>query len=198
MRGFFCSCAVRVYNWSFTGGFAVSTDSAASIQAPLLLLEKTPILVETMLRDLPGDVLQWKPAADRWSISEVLAHLVHAELVFCGRVRRFVAEESPALEVFEQPDPAGPKAYSRGAAGEHLAEFAGARRAAVALLRSLPGFAGARTAQHSAIGHITLSQMMNEWASHDLGHLRQIAELYRARVFYPHAGPFQKYSNPKP
>jgi hypothetical protein len=178
--------------------FTVSTDSAASIQASLSLLEKTPILFETMLRDLPRDVLQWKPAADRWSISEVLAHLAHAEQVFSSRVRRFVSEESPALEVFKQPDPAGPKAYSKGVAGEHLAEFTGARRAAIALLRSLPESAGARTAQHSAIGHITLSQMMNEWASHDLGHLRQVAELYRARAFYPHAGPFQKYSDPKP
>lgn len=180
----------------------MSTDSAASMQAPfqapLSLLEKTPFLLETMLRDLPVEVLQWKPAADRWSISEVLAHLAHAEQVFSSRVRRFVAEESPALEAFEQPDPKGSKAYSRGAAGEHLAEFVDSRRASVALLRGLAASAGARTAQHSAIGHITLSQMMNEWASHDLGHLRQAAELYRARTFYPHAGPFQKYSNPKP
>ncbi len=26
---------------------------------------------------------------------------------------------------------------------------------------------------------------MNEWAFHDLGHIRQIAELYRAHAFYP-------------
>jgi hypothetical protein len=48
------------------------------------------------------------------------------------------------------------------------------------------------------LGNITLHQMLSEWASHDLGHLRQIAELYRARAFHPYAGPFQKYSNPKP
>jgi hypothetical protein len=40
--------------------------------------------------------------------------------------------------------------------------------------------------------------MLHELANHDLGHLRQIAELDRAHSFYPHAGPFQKYSNPKP
>jgi hypothetical protein len=48
------------------------------------------------------------------------------------------------------------------------------------------------------MGTITLSQMLHELANHDLGHIRQIAELYRARAFYPNAGPFQKYSNPKP
>jgi len=48
------------------------------------------------------------------------------------------------------------------------------------------------------LGEITLHQMLSEWASHDLGHLRQIAELYRAHAFHPYVGPFQKYSNPKP
>jgi hypothetical protein len=43
-----------------------------------------------------------------------------------------------------------------------------------------------------------LSEMLNEWANHDLGHIRQIAELYRARAFHPHSGPFMKYSNPQP
>jgi len=39
---------------------------------------------------------------------------------------------------------------------------------------------------------------MNEWAFHDLGHIRQIAELYRTRAFYEKSGPFQRYANPKP
>jgi hypothetical protein len=42
------------------------------------------------------------------------------------------------------------------------------------------------------------SQFLHELASHDPGHLRQMAELYPAHAFYPHAGPFQKYSHPKP
>jgi hypothetical protein len=32
---------------------------------------------------------------------------------------------------------------------------------------------------------------MNEWAFHDLGHIRQIAELFRARAFFPVMGPLQ-------
>jgi hypothetical protein len=48
------------------------------------------------------------------------------------------------------------------------------------------------------MGTITLSQMLHELANHDLGHIRQVAELYRAYCFYPHAGPFRKYSQPKP
>ena len=38
-------------------------------------------------------------------------------------------------------------------------------------------------------GEITSSQMLHEWALQDLGHIRQIAELARARKYLAGAGP---------
>ena len=176
----------------------MQTAPIADIQPAVALLEKTPALLETMLGDLPADLLQWKPGPDRWSISEVLAHLADIEKVCAERVRRILAEDSPMLQKYEPPGPTHARAYSRGAAEQHLALFTATRAGAVALLKSAAPSAGARTAKHSELGAITLSQMLSEWASHDLGHLRQIAEIYRARAFHPYSGPFQKYSNPKP
>ena len=83
-------------------------------------------------------------------------------------------------------------------ARQHLERVVGLRRAFVFYLHSVPSTAGARTGRHYEMGVITLSQMLHELANHDLGHFRQIAELYRAHAFYPFAGPFQKFSNPKP
>jgi hypothetical protein len=134
----------------------MQASSAADMRPAVALLEKTPVLYETMLGDLPGELLQWKPG------------------------------------------PEDARSYSRGVARDHLTRYAAARRAVVAVLKSAPASAGTRTAKHSELGLITLSQMLNEWASHDLGHVRQIAEIYRAHAFHPHCGPFQKYSNPKP
>jgi hypothetical protein len=57
------------------------------------------------------------------------------------------------------------------------------------LLRGLPAEAGDRKARHLAAGEITLSQMLHEWALHDLGHVRQVAELVRARRYLAGAGP---------
>jgi hypothetical protein len=176
----------------------MQTAPVAEIQPAVALLEETPVLFETMLGDLPADLLQWKLGPDRWSISEVLAHLSDIEKVYAERVRRTPAEDSPALRKYEPPGPTDARAYSRGTAAEHLASFTATRAGAVAVLKSAASSAGARTAKHSELGIITLSQLLNEWASHDLGHLRQIAEIYRARAFHPHSGPFQKYSNPKP
>jgi hypothetical protein len=172
--------------------------SASDMQPAISLLEKTPRLLETLLGDLSGELLHWKPALERWSISEVLAHLAALEQVYAERTLRMVAEDSPALAKYDLAGATSRGEYSRGSAGENLALFTRTRRSTLALLLGLPGSAGSRTGIHSELGSITLAEMLNEWANHDLGHLRQIAELYRANAFHPNSGPFMKYSSPKP
>jgi hypothetical protein len=105
-----------------------------------------------------------------------------------------ILEDAPPLKEYEPPI----VGFSAGSPQEHLSRFTHARRELVQFLRTLPPEAGARTAQHSKLGLVTLEQMLNEWASHDLGHIRQIAELYRARAFHPHAGPFAAYQTLNP
>jgi hypothetical protein len=160
-----------------------------TLRPAIALMEKTPQLLETILGGVAREVLRWKPAPDRWSISEVLSHLADCEDCLTERVRRMVLEDAPPLKEYEAPA----EGFSAGAPQEHLSRFTHARRELVQFLRTLPPEVGARTAQHSELGLITLDQMLNEWASHDLGHIRQIAELYRARAFHPNAGPFSAH-----
>ena len=172
--------------------------SAPEIQPAVSLLGKTPQLLETLLGDLTDELLQWKPAPDRWSISEVLAHLSALETVYADRVRRMIAQDSPPLARYDLEGAKIRNEYSRGSGVENLLQFTSLRRSTVALLTSLPASAGTRAGVHSELGMITLAHMLNEWASHDLGHLRQIQELYRAHAFHPNSGPFMKYSRPQP
>jgi hypothetical protein len=168
--------------------------SPAPIQSPISLLEKTPALLELLLKDIPAETLQWKPASDRWSIDEVLGHLVMIERLYEQRARKIVLEDSPVLARYEPPSDPPPVKSAR----LYLEEFVPLRRSFVFYLHSVPSAAAGKTGKHGELGTITLSQMLHELANHDLGHLRQIEELYRAHSFYPFAGPFQKYSNPKP
>lgn len=170
-------------------------SSPAPLHAPIALLEKTPGLLELLLRNLPQELLQWKPAPDRWCITEVLGHMAVIERLYEQRARQMVVENSPAFPPYVAAPPAE---LLKKSARQHFEEFATLRHAFVFYLHSIPAAAAGRTGQHHEMGTITLSQMLHELANHDLGHLRQIAELYRAHAFYPYAGPFQKYSNPKP
>lgn len=167
--------------------------SAAPMQAPISMLEKTPALLEVLLRDVPLEVLEWKPAAERWSIGEVLNHIVMIEKLYEQRARRIVLEDAPELPKFVPAEGSVQKKPR-----QCLEEFVPLRRAFVFYLHAIPSSAAGRTGRHAELGYISLSQMLHELANHDLGHLRQIAELYRAKSFYPFGGPFQRYSNPQP
>jgi uncharacterized protein YktA (UPF0223 family) len=169
--------------------------SPAPLQVPISLLEKMPGILEQLLHDAPPEVLQWKPAPERWSIQEVLAHLAVIEKLYSERVRRMVMEEDPALAKYVVPSEGE---VQQKTARQHLEHFVALRRAHVVFLHTVPAAAAGRTGRHYEMGSISVSQLLHELANHDLGHLRQLAELYRAHTFYPHAGPFQKYSHPKP
>jgi hypothetical protein len=173
---------------------AQALDSLPSVYQ----LEQTPIILEKLLHSAPADILQWKPAPERWSIREVLAHLVDVEQMFSERASRMVEEKAPQLTEYDQEAAYAAGKYSTGTAKEHLHKFCHERDRSVSKLRYLPGDALTRKGQHNVLGTITLAELINEWAFHDLGHVRQIAELYRSRAFYPNTGPFQRYSTPKP
>jgi hypothetical protein len=173
---------------------APSGDSLPGIT----LLEQSPIIIEKILLDAPVDALQWKPAMDRWSISEVLAHLADVEVFFRERVMKMVKENSPAVPSYDQNSAYAEGKYSSGTAREHLHHFCHERDRSLSALRYLPAAAVVRVGQHPVVGRITVGEHLNDWACHDLGHIRQIAELYRARVFFPKLGNFKQYHSLKP
>jgi len=151
------------------------------------LLEATPDILRGLMCELSSADAQWKPAPDRFSVAEVLAHLSHGE-GHCYRLRvdRFMAEDMPEFE----PDDAQMHLhlYRGRDAEEEFAHFAEQRESNIEYLRGLPAEAGERRALHKEVGEITLSQMLHEWALHDLAHIRQVAELVRARRHLAGAG----------
>jgi hypothetical protein len=150
-------------------------------------LEATPAILRGLMCDLSVEDTEWKPAPDRFSIAEVLAHLSHSEGDCYGaRVGRFMSEELPTF----QSDDAQMylELYRNAKAVDAFDQFEARREANVEYLRALPRGAGERRARHPEAGEITLQQMLHEWTMHDLGHIRQIAELVRARKHLSPAG----------
>jgi len=156
------------------------------------VLEQTPIIAEKLVHLASPDQLRWKPAQDRWSISEILAHLVHVEgESFRDRIQLMIEKKNPPIAEFDQNAACAAGKYSGGAPLEHLKVFCHERDRTLSFLRYMSPNALSRTGVHAIHGTITVSQLMNEWAFHDLGHIRQIAELFRARAFFPVMGPLQ-------
>jgi hypothetical protein len=161
------------------------------------LLEATPEILRGLMTELTEEDARWKPAPDRFSVAEVLAHLAHSE-GHCYRMRldRFMTETRPEFE----PDDAQMylDLYRDADPEDAFDDFEARRENNLDFLRDLPAGAGGRIALHREYGEITLAQMLNEWALHDLGHIRQVAELVRARKYQAGAGPMAVSYNLKP
>ena len=165
----------------------------------LPVLEQTPIIIEKIIWAASEEQMNWKPAMDRWSINEVLAHLAETEaLAFRERIQKMLDQDNPLLEAYDQNAAYASGKYTGGKPRENLKKFCHERDRSLSWLRYVPATMVARTGRHAEYGHITIGQLMNEWAFHDLGHIRQIAELYRSRSFYPSMGPFQRGYTIKP
>ncbi|MGH9746213.1 MAG: DinB family protein [Candidatus Acidiferrales bacterium] len=164
----------------------------------LAVLEQTPIIIEKIIWAASDEQMQWKPSMERWSISEVLAHLADVEVTgFRDRIQKMIVENNPTLEDYDQNAMYKAGKYA-GKAREHLKQFCHERDRTLSWLRYVPLAAVARTGEQAGAGKVSVGHFMNEWACHDLGHIRQIAELYRARAFYPSIGPLQRNYNLKP
>jgi hypothetical protein len=158
----------------------------------LHILQQTPIILRIVLAPATREQLDWRPAGGRWSISMVLAHLADAERKgFQQRFRAMLGEDRPLLASYDQMALFRPGTEFDPYA--EMARFEEERSATLGMLGDMPDGAGERTGQHEELGLITVAQLVNEFAFHDLGHIRQVMELYRSHVLYPEMGVYQGY-----
>jgi DinB superfamily len=156
------------------------------------ILEQTPATLRSLLTNATKDDLNWQPSPERWSISMVLAHLAGVELAgFVSRFRAMAAQDGAFLPAYDQL-----ALFQTGAKFDGRAEldrFERQRSETLTWLKSLPASVGDRQGRHEQLGVLSFWQLLNEFAFHDLGHIRQIMELYRSHAFYPNMGVFQSY-----
>lgn len=162
-------------------------------------LALTPEILRLILTGVTEDQAQRKPSPDRWSIAEVLEHLSHVEgHSFRLRLTRMLKENTPDLDPYDEKEYAALGAYSNRDAEESLAHWEEQRDDNVELLRELPPSAFKREGRHAQAGIVTIANMISQWASHDLGHVQQIAELVRSQLYLPEIGPFRMFYTGKP
>ena len=162
-------------------------------------LAATPEILRILMSGVTDQAALEKPAPDRWSIAEVLEHLSHVEgHLFRTRLDLMLATDGAAVESYDEKHFEAAGAYAGNDPEEAFAHWEEQREEAVEMLRTLEPEQLERTGRHPKLGVFTIAHLLNYWASHDLGHVRQIAELARAQVFFPESGPFQAISTLRP
>lgn len=153
------------------------------------ILTATPARWVSMTQMVSDELLALRPAPAEWSALECLQHLIDTEPVFQFRVGAFLeGRDFPAFE----PDTHGTKPGVGLAPAGLAAEYARLRTASLEALSRLTADDLNRRAVHPELGRVTLSEMVHEWAAHDLMHTVQ-AERALMQPFIQGCGPWQKY-----
>jgi hypothetical protein len=119
-----------------------------------------------------------RPAADEWSLTEVMAHMRDVEReVHRPRYQAVIREDNPFIPGVSSDDWASARNYQAQDGRLALDAFLAARRANVALLRSLDPEYGERTGRHAYFGPTTLEELINLAVQHDAAHWEQIQAL---------------------
>ena len=152
-----------------------------------LVLTTTPVRWENLAHTLPAELLTRPPAAGEWSALECLQHLLDTEHVFTARLKYFRAGQdfpdfNPATE--------GTRLSATPALREMAAQFTRLRQDSLASLAEITPDDLKRRACHSALGMVSLGEMVHDWAAHDLQHTMQ-AERAVMQPFILGSGPWQ-------
>ena len=153
------------------------------------VISTTPERWQRMTQVYPIELLTAPPAPKEWSALECLVHIMDTEKVLNTRLEAFLAERDfPAFN----PDQQGSKPDPSRSPSALATEFAMMRQASLKALEAITLADLERRVRHSELGPVTLGQMLNEWAGHDLMHTVQ-AERAMMQPFIQGCGPWQIY-----
>ncbi|MCQ3938594.1 MAG: hypothetical protein DPW18_16330 [Chloroflexi bacterium] len=146
--------------------------SSDSIMAVLL---STPAVLNGLLGALDADAWTRKPAADEWTLTELLCHLRDTEReIHHMQLKLFAEQEEPFIP---RPDTgvwASQRDYLHENGANVLAEFSAARQATVSSLKNISPAGWNRKARHAIFGPTTFQEVAGFIAEHDRLHIQQV------------------------
>lgn len=120
-----------------------------------------------------GQLLDRRPAADAWSVSEVLHHLADAEMHQSIRLREMLVVERPVWPDWDESAYASMLGYDTRPAGDALTLILSIRNVNSRLLAILSPEQWNRTAIHPARGEVDVAGWVQICHDHLAGHVLQ-------------------------
>jgi hypothetical protein len=149
---------------------------------PLVVLAATAKKLERLIKGVPAGKLRKRPAADKWSIGEIVAHLADAEIVIGFRLRMVLGAPGTPITAYDQDSWVTSGHYEKRDPRKSLELFRVVREANLALLKSLTAEQWKHYGMHSERGQETVEHIVRMTAGHDLNHLQQIERTFPTKL----------------
>jgi hypothetical protein len=148
---------------------------------PLAVQAATAKKLERLIKGVPASKLRKRPAADKWSVSEIAAHLGDAEIVIGFRLRFILGAPGSPITAYDQDSWVTSGHYEKRDPRRSVEQFRVVREANLALLKSLTAEQWKHCGMHSARGQETIEHIVRMTAGHDVNHIQQIERILPAK-----------------
>jgi len=144
---------------------------------PLVVQAATAKKLERLIKSASPAKLRKRPASDKWSVSEILAHMADAEIVGGFRMRLILGAPGTPVAAFDQDSWVTSGHYGKRDPRKSLEQFRVLRAANLVLLKSLTPEQWKHYGMHSERGQETIERIVLMFAGHDINHLQQIERI---------------------
>ncbi len=146
-------------------------------QQPLKIQAASAKKIGRLLKGVPAAKLCKRPAADKWSVAEIMAHLADSEIVTGFRLRQILGTPGTPIPAYDQDAWAKSGRYEKRDARKSLEIFRTLRESNLTLLKSLTPEQWKHHGMHSERGAETIERLVTLIAGHDLNHTQQIERI---------------------
>ncbi len=135
--------------------------------------------IKELVYSLPEEKLYYRYAPDKWSIKEILVHIVDDERIFSYRALRYARNDRTELHGFEQDDCAVVSRANERTLESIFYEYETVRNATISLFECLPDDCFMRAG--ASVGNVnrrTVRALAYHIAGHEQRHINIIKERY--------------------
>ena len=157
-----------------TSDYLARIRDLAGAKDPIAAQAHSAALIEELIAGVSAERLGARPAPDKWSVAEILAHLAEDEIATAWRYRQMVEHSGIALAGFDQDLWVNLGGYCNRDPHDSLALYRLLREANLHFLRALTAEQWACFGVHAERGRISVRELATHMAGHDANHIQQI------------------------
>jgi hypothetical protein len=146
-------------------------------QDPLKVQSSTANKLARLIKGTTPAKLRKRPASEKWSAAEIIAHLADAEIVVSWRIRAVLGAPGTPIQAYDQEAWLTAGQYSKRDARKSIDQFRALRESNLALYKRLTPQQWKHYGLHSERGEESIERIVQMIAGHDINHLEQIERI---------------------
>ena len=146
-------------------------------QDPLKVQSTTAKKLARLIKGASPAKLRKRPAPEKWSVAEIVAHLADVEIAVSWRIRSILGAPGIPVQAFDQDAWVVAGHYGKRDARKSLEQFRVLRETNLTLYKMLSPEQWKHYGLHAERGEESIERIVQMLAGHDINHLEQVERL---------------------